>query len=457
MKALKWILISLVAMIVLAFMFYAEEDWRGKRDWENYKRQLEASGETFDWSDYIPPTVPDAQNFFEAPKMQEWFIRDPDSNTHEFEVLFNDQKFMAIVSSASHGQPNLINSVATAEQFLDWSDSFEQEFNLIREASKRPFARMDGSYSDPYDRPVPDYTNVKLISYALGQRARSYLLIGQPQKALDELTLLDDIRRIYEAPPSGKPITLATVLIDAAICTVYQDVVAYGIQSHLWQEPQLETVEKQLEQIDLSIFMKDALREERAALCYKITIEVIGKIDPNRSNIARGWLCQNLVTLSKWYQQAIDGIDISNKIVAPDAVIRVDNELKEVDSSRFQFLSHPYSFWTAVLMPNLPKAIETFAWVQTLVSEAQIACALERYRLAHGQYPETLNALVPQYMQTIPHDIIGGQPLHYRRTDDGKFQLYSIGWNEQDDGGQPSPRNENGVIDYTKGDWVWPN
>ncbi len=73
----------------------------------------------------------------------------------------------------------------------------------------------------------------------------------------------------------------------------------------------------------------------------------------------------------------------------------------------------------------------------------QIACALERYHLAHGEYPETLDALMPQFMEKMPHDIIGGQPLHYRRTDDGKFLLYSVGWNETDDGGQVfSPKTD---------------
>ena len=72
---------------------------------------------------------------------------------------------------------------------------------------------------------------------------------------------------------------------------------------------------------------------------------------------------------------------------------------------------------------------------QTLANEAFLACGLERYRLAHGQYPDTLDALVPQFAEKLPHDIIGGQPLKYHRTADGQFVLYSVGWNEKDDGG----------------------
>jgi hypothetical protein len=50
------------------------------------------------------------------------------------------------------------------------------------------------------------------------------------------------------------------------------------------------------------------------------------------------------------------------------------------------------------------------------------------------------------------------QPLHYRRKDDGKFLLYSVGWNEMDDGGrETSAKTQCGSPDYTQGDWVWKN
>ncbi len=83
-----------------------------------------------------------------------------------------------------------------------------------------------------------------------------------------------------------------------------------------------------------------------------------------------------------------------------------------------------------------------------------MACALERYRLAHGNYPETLDALAPQFIAAVPHDIINGQPLHYRRTEDGNFVLYSVGWNEIDDGGK-IVFSKGGRVDTEKGDWVW--
>jgi hypothetical protein len=44
--------------------------------------------------------------------------------------------------------------------------------------------------------------------------------------------------------------------------------------------------------------------------------------------------------------------------------------------------------------------------------------------------------------------------LHYRRTADGQFALYSVGWNETDDGGVVG-LNKDGGVDINQGDWVW--
>jgi hypothetical protein len=54
----------------------------------------------------------------------------------------------------------------------------------------------------------------------------------------------------------------------------------------------------------------------------------------------------------------------------------------------------------------------------------------------------------------VPNDIINGQPLHYQRTSDGQFILYSVGWNETDDGGTVS-LDHNGTVNRNLGDWVW--
>jgi hypothetical protein len=84
-----------------------------------------------------------------------------------------------------------------------------------------------------------------------------------------------------------------------------------------------------------------------------------------------------------------------------------------------------------------------------------VACALERHRLAHGQYPEQLDLLVPRFLAKIPNDVITGELLKYHRAADGTFVLYSVGWNEIDDGGEPGFTRTGAASDSNQGDWVW--
>jgi hypothetical protein len=75
--------------------------------------------------------------------------------------------------------------------------------------------------------------------------------------------------------------------------------------------------------------------------------------------------------------------------------------------------------------------------------------------LAHGKYPESPDALTPQFLAKLPHVVINGQPLKYRRADSA-FVLYSVGWNETDEGGKVElAKGKNPRPDQDKGDWVW--
>jgi hypothetical protein len=81
---------------------------------------------------------------------------------------------------------------------------------------------------------------------------------------------------------------------------------------------------------------------------------------------------------------------------------------------------------------------------------ANTACALERFYIARGEYPETLLELVPSFLTQVPVDPADGESLRYRRTSDSRYRVYSIGSNLIDDGGRISVKSSR-----SKGDWVW--
>ena len=89
------------------------------------------------------------------------------------------------------------------------------------------------------------------------------------------------------------------------------------------------------------------------------------------------------------------------------------------------------------------------------------AIALQRCRLRHGQWPETLNDMVPEFLAELPRDWMDGQPLRYRRNPNDTFILYSVGEDLRDDGGDLTPINNSNFDVYPLAMWrtrdaVWP-
>jgi hypothetical protein len=250
-----------------------------------------------------------------------------------------------------------------------------------------------------------------------------------------------------------------------AITGLYTQVIEDGLRLQVWREPELAAIQKQLKDINLLPLIREAMSAERAGMCrsFEITPPAEYKKWFFRGNerqdlwgrlkhpeflfvrfMPRGWVYQNMCAVALLDQVATELFDLPNNQILPRKAEEMMNQMQT-------FFSHftPYTFILASAGTNFVRADQTLARNQTLVNQAFIACGLERYRLAHGQYPETLEALVPQFAEKLPHDIIGGQPLKYHRTADGHFALYSIGWNEKDDGGVPGKTTG-------EGDWVWP-
>jgi len=352
----------------------------------------------------------------------------------------------------------------TAAGYLAWSDRFAPDFAVLREALKRPYARIDGDYSYPPTIPVPNFKNVRAMAQTLAQRAQAHLLLGQPDQALQELTLLNDMRRLLEGAPTGKPMTLVSAMINVAVAGLYADTIADGFRAHAWREPQLAALQKQLAQINLLPCMHDAMHDEQVLDWRIIQTQVMARLEIKRMpdaslwqklknfrppNITRGFFYLNIYNVVRMEQLAVDGIDPAARVVQPQRLTEFQNAVEDLDRGHDWPLLRPYQLYAAFMVPNYTRAITTFAFNQAKADEAQIVCALERYRSARGSYPETLEALVPQYIEKLPHDIIGGQALKYHRTNDGRFLLYSIGANGVDDGGQPTTAH------YDQGDWGW--
>lgn len=360
--------------------------------------------------------------------------------------------------------------VTAAADYLAWSDRFEPDFDLIRKALKRPYARMDGNYEDPISMPIPNFVTLRTLAQTLAQNAQCELLLGRPEAALRELSLVQALCGILQAKPSGKPMTLVAAMIQVAIVRLHVGVVADGLRLEVWREPQLAAFQEQFRQINLLPFVAAAFETERASLCHVFetltpeqSLSLYGQSSAGLGSrvkdplflflslAPRGWIYQNMASVATWEQGELSAFDGAKCILFPHNADAVSREWS-AERGRFS----PKTFLACNMLPNFIRAIQEAARAQTLANEALVACALERYRQAHGKYAQRLETLSPGLLEKIPMDIIGGRPLKYRLLDGNKFLFYSIGWNEKDDGGVPGSRDIN-RFDVDQGDWVWPH
>jgi len=162
-----------------------------------------------------------------------------------------------------------------------------------------------------------------------------------------------------------------------------------------------------------------------------------------------GWFYQNELNILKFHDRNTLGPvdDGAQRVQRPD-LSAAEHDL----TNGFA----PYKFFARILLPAVGSVLAKSSRAQTTAQQTALACAQERYYLAYKQYPEKLAELVPQYIQQIPRDVMDGQPLRYRRDQPADYILYSVGWNQTDDGGTPGiSKSKQARGDIETGDWVW--
>jgi hypothetical protein len=81
---------------------------------------------------------------------------------------------------------------------------------------------------------------------------------------------------------------------------------------------------------------------------------------------------------------------------------------------------------------------------QAFLRSLCIALAAERYRLAHGRWPDSLARLRPALLAEVPLDPFDGRPLRYRQRAGG-IVVYSVGPRGEDNDGDLDPAESGNI------------
>jgi hypothetical protein len=496
-KFLRFLMWSLLALIALVILFYCEEDWRGAHAWTKAQAEMVTQGISLDPKSYIPPPVPEAENFGAL----SIFRLEPDHNQNKvLKPLAVDRAFAPLSEHFSYSKKQ-----ASEAGMLPWLGTWERGktfdigevqkrlAELCREASPpiqvpanasasemlgllcpalsdlrtanatHPVCRFEYDYTDPI-APTSVMMSMKLtngllkVARVLAYEERLALYDNQPQLVLDDLSVDWKIDSGLQQEPF-----LISGLICGGIVTMQLGIIREGLDHHVWNDQQLIGLDADLGKIDF-------LTETQLCLPGDFVLSAIpnvARFKADRFSIVRyareitlessgrklDWRTY-LLFVPYWLGSNGD----YDRDMADYARFVISEGAHMIDSaSRRVFPEKEASQSGATLqIQSSLKCINKFAYSQVQVDEARVACRLERYRLAHGIYPATPDALVPTYGPNLPHDIMNGEPYHYKVNGDGTFLIYSVGWNQTDDGGKvvykkDSPKQ----VDYQQGDWVW--
>ena len=122
--------------------------------------------------------------------------------------------------------------------------------------------------------------------------------------------------------------------------------------------------------------------------------------------IPRGWChSQEQINFCKFDKMQLEGtFDPANKRISPSRIEantqQLQREIKRGGLGRTLSCVLHHRVIAEAMSPSLSKIPLKAAMAQTAADQAAIACALERFRLAKGQFPDKLEALVPQFIFT---------------------------------------------------------
>jgi hypothetical protein len=87
---------------------------------------------------------------------------------------------------------------------------------------------------------------------------------------------------------------------------------------------------------------------------------------------------------------------------------------------------------------------------------AETALAVERYRLARGELPGSLEDLVSAFLEVVPLEPFDGEPLRYIRHADGGYTVYCIGDDWVDNGGLSKEQMAEQTGEENPEEYDWP-
>ena len=455
-----------LGLVVFAAGMHLLANWRAEVRWQRYCAAARARGVKLTLAEFAPPEIPDAENFAKIPMLRAIFnggvqrpMELPVVNSgfpgfgspqkgerldwQKWQTFFKDAGYIAETTD-SPPRDVLRALEHYAPQFKEWS-----------EWRMRPRCRFPLDLNKGFALPMTHLSTFTDAAKIFALRMRAHLAEKDSAAAYMDFEDGSQCHRALEDEP-----TLISKLVQFSALVSLCNAVGEGLRDHAWAEPELRKIESELSTVHVWKNYRLGFASERGFSNW--FYNEMAADSPQSRALLGG---------------AVSGLGSSYSpqvfLLIPTRVFR-DNQLRQnqymdellarasEDGRRFDpdgplpsspenltgMIDRYYFFLFQLSAPAVSEVGKRFVHLRTLLDETRLACGLERFRLAHGAYPETLAELVPDFIAEMPVETYSRQPLIYRRKDGGTFLLYGVGKNRTDDGG---------VIDSKKSDFEQPD
>jgi len=511
---LGFVYFALLGLFTPFALMVTVENVRAEFAWKRERARLVAAGEKLTFSDLLGPPIPSAQNagaaavfapFFDYQNHAPILVKgDVDEIISSSGLVWSQSNQLARLERIFHTPANYLpekskasrtNGTTPKIEIADWSAAYrkliekplkddvtwaseiklpapgdpardvlaalslgDKELAEVCAAATLPRAQFPNHYDEAFAALLRHLSTMKGVQNTLQLRCAAHLAVGETEAAFADATNALNVANLLREEP-----ILISQLVHYAQISIALNTFWQGLPEHRWSDSQLAQFQRSLAQLECSSSIVVAMEGERA---FAITGLDLMVRDPQAYDnfmgppplimrvlrvIPRSILRQNEVYMIRTQSAALVHL---REVIAKAPQTGLSAAAASREAQLESYIKGPYSPYTAMfntLAPAVGKAINMTSRTETAVRLASVACALERYRLAHGNFPEKLEQLSPESVGDVLNDPMVNQPFRYQRTDDGWYQLYSVGLNGKDDGGKPSNK-ENKEDD----DWPWP-
>lgn len=249
---------------------------------------------------------------------------------------------------------------------------------------------------------------------------------------------------LFESTQTGigltRALSIQPQLIEHLVNLAIKSLVSQSVENSLnlvtFTDEQLNTLQQQFKIMQTSNTYTESLITERA--------EQIGLLNGSPKELVKAYC------LGAMPYKALAVLYILSGLKDKDSVLILDHyeklivatkrpiheqlpEFMKIDKEAASVPRLHYGFHA--MLPALTRVGKINLRIIGYIECAETALAIERYRLKYHALPDSLDVLVPEFIETVYLDPFDGKPLRYMLRDSGGYTVYCIGEDGIDNGG----------------------